>query len=551
MPVVTLNKKYLDKLLGFEIDAKTLEDQVSKMGFGIEKMDSKTVSLEITPNRPDLLDAVGFARAIKNFMHKSKKFVYAMEEEQQALDIYVGKGVKGVRPYISGLVAVGAKLEDADVENLINFEERFCETFGRKRNRIAIGMHNLDVIKAPLYYDTYDSGKFVPLNEKAEMSFDKIIKESDLGKAYGETIKKGANGYPVLKDEKGPIALIPITNSERTRVGKGTTNIFMDVTGTSEYLVNKTADIFAATFIDLGFMLKPVRVFYTKSRAVLMPQLKSEFMKMPLTKADEQLGVALGFNNVISLANKMGYEAALLGKKIRFSIPVYRTDILNEQDIIEDLAIAYGYDYIQNVEIMSSQQGTLEEGTYIARKVRDVVVGMGFSEVMNSYLTNEKINFSNMRRQLGKEHIKLKNPKASSISIIRTWLLPSLLSNLSVSVHDKMPQNIFELDNVFYIEESRPVEATHLGIVSADSKANFNSIKAVFEGLNRLFELGYTLQRYSHDSFIEGRCAKIMDKNTIVGFFGEVHPEVLNNFGIEEPTVALELELRRQPNQGN
>lgn len=544
MPVVIFSRKYLSRLVGSKIDVKQFEDHVAKMGFELSSIEGDSVTLEITPNRPDLFDAVGFARAYRFFTRKSEKFVYQVSDPQPALQINVGDRARKVRPYISALVALNAKLGEDDVANLIDSSEKFCDTYGRRRRKIAMGMHNLNAVKGPVFYDAYGNENYVPLNQASAMSFDEVLKSTDKGIAYANTIANGKNGYPALTDKEGIMSLIPILNSERTKITKGTKNILVDITGTSEHSVNKTADLFAATFMDLGCDVKRVNIIYSASKKVATPLMKPAYLESTVENAEAQLGVALAYNNVISLANRMGYEAALLGKKIRYRLPEYRLDLISEQDVIEDIAIAYGYDYIQPLQIYSTQKGSLEPATRIVSRTADAMVGLGYSEAMNSYLTNEKTNFESMRMKPD-SFVRLRNPKAASVTMMRTWLLPSLLKNVGASVHEKMPQNLFEIDNVFYMEKGKPVEALHLGAVSTDSKANFNTVKSAFEEIVALFRLNFTLEKAEHRSFIDGRCAGIVEKKKGYGFLGEMHPEVLSNFGIEEPTVALEIEIWR------
>jgi phenylalanyl-tRNA synthetase beta chain len=254
--------------------------------------------------------------------------------------------------------------------------------------------------------------------------------------------------------------------------------------------------------------------------------------------------VRIAFNNAITLANRMGYEAALVGTKIRFSVPAYRLDVINDQDIIEDVAIAYGYDYIQQVPISATQQGQLRRDEARNDGLRELMIGMEFSEAMNSYLTNEDTNFTFMRMKRHSEYVKIRNAKSATITMLRTSLLPSLLSNLGKSQHDKFPQRIFELDMAFGLEKGVPVETQHLAAVISSTGANLNDVKAILEAISDTFGLDLGAVPAVHDSFIEGRCAKITSGGKGIGHFGELHPEVLNNFGIEEPVVAIEMDLR-------
>lgn len=252
--------------------------------------------------------------------------------------------------------------------------------------------------------------------------------------------------------------------------------------------------------------------------------------------------MSVGFNNALSLAEKMGYACSYLNKKIVFKIPSYRLDILTDQDIIEDMAIAYGYEYIANMPIYSTQTGMLEERTEKNRKLSAIMTGLGFGEMMNSYLTSENENFNKMRVAANQsKYIKLKNSKTGSITMMRTWILPSLLKNFSLSVHEKMPQKIFEADVVFALANKMPSEKYHLSAAMADPKANFNDIKSVLESVLNEIPGEYTFRAAAHESFIEGRVADIVVGKATVGFVGELHPEVLSNFGIEEPCFGFEI----------
>lgn len=127
--------------------------------------------------------------------------------------------------------------------------------------------------------------------------------------------------------------------------------------------------------------------------------------------------------------------------------------------------------------------------------------------------------------------------------MMRTWLLPSLLRCIGLSVHEKMPQKFFELEMAFRVESEKPVEEYHIAAVETDSKANFNKIKAVVESIAYMLGLKFEIKKLEHESFITGRCAGIYMNGAKIGFFGELHPQVMNNFGVEEPTIAFELSI--------
>ena len=402
-----------------------------------------------------------------------------------------------------------------------------------------MGLHDLSKVEGNLRYDAKIEGRFVPLNGKREMSFKEIMNTHAKGIEYANTVKGSL--YSVLEDEKGILSLIPIINSDRTKVTSNTKDMLIDITGTSQYIVEKAADMFACMFIDLGGDVKRVRIKYGR-RSVLTPEMESRVIEIKPRDIEEQIGASIGFNNILSLATKMGYKAVFVNRRIRFFVPPYRFDIINEQDIIEDIAIAYGYSYIHPIPILTvASGGRLEEKTKLNRKLTTLMLGLGFTETNNNYLTNERMNFKNMLIE-EKPHVQIKEAKTENISMMRTWLLPSLLNVLGSSSHESMPQKVFELDLVFNISEDKVIESHHLAGLAVSPKANFNDIKAIVSSLMHALGIEFKVSEEKIGSFIEGRCARI-ESNSIRGFFGELHPQVLNNFGIGEPAIAFELEL--------
>ncbi len=543
MPVIKINKRYLFRLLESGFDEKKLEEQVAKLGLEMEAADAQSISIEVTANRPDLLSAVGLARALRNFTHKAKKFSYAISEKEPALEIVVDRNVKNVRPYVAGVVAQGLRLDDDSLADLVTFTEKFCETYGRNRRRVAIGMHNMDAIRPPVRYRCESDIEYVPLGETRSMRLSQVLNTSRKGIEYAHLLRTGnREHYPVIEDSQGVASFVPILNSERTRVTMSTKNLFVDVTGTSEYAVNKAVEILGAMLLDLGADVRRVRIMYGK-RSVDTPEMEQRSITLPLARAEREIGVRIGFDNVISLANKMGYEAALIAKNIRVTVPEYRLDVIDAQDIVEDLAIGYGYEYINPQAIISSQRGGLEERTRLNREAAELMVGMGFTEFANSYLTNEQTNYVKPCVDKKNDAIVLKNPKTLEIGMMRTWLLPSVLKNLGASAHDSMAQNAFELDMVFCVKSGSAVESYHLCAASVHPRSNFNEAKALVEGLLYKMGIKHELREFGHGSFIEGRCAEILIGEAHAGFFGELHPAVIKNFGIEEPGIAFEIDL--------
>ncbi len=259
---------------------------------------------------------------------------------------------------------------------------------------------------------------------------------------------------------------------------------------------------------------------------------------------ERSLGVYMDESTMVGMANRLGHVAAKYGNSILVFSPPYRVDVLGEQDIVEDIAIAYGYDRIDPMPVIGHSIGMPEESALLYNRLSSLMLGLGFTEAMNPYLTNERLNFEMLGDKPSKDAITIEHSKTESITMMRTTLLPALLQNLSSSSHDSMPQRLFEVGSVFRMGP-RPVEGRRLGMVSEHSRSNYSEAKAAATEVLRLFGIeDLQFRRSEEPRYIRGRAALVMDtKGTRLGAIGEINPEVLENFGIEEPVAAAEIDV--------
>jgi phenylalanyl-tRNA synthetase beta chain len=544
MAIVAFDLKDFKKT---SLPQQKLVDEITRMGIDIDSITGSEMKVDISPNRPDLLDFVGFARALDNFVGKKvPKDNFYKISGKPALTIAVKKEVSKVRPYIAGIVVKNVDLSGNSLKYLINFTEKLADTYGRKRKKIAIGVHSLSAIKGDLTYTASKDGSFAPLGASTKSSFAQIMREHEKGVEYRDTIPNYDNdrmAYPYLADSEKIIAMIPITNSEATKVTEKTKELFIDITGTSMLAIENAANVIACSFMYSGADVYPVSVKYSTGTATALA-MKYREIKVSMKKADRTIGVETGRHNVISLANRMGYTAAKYGDNVLFYVPPYRVDVLNDQDIIEDIAIAYGYNKINPSPVSGTGYGLSNDMSDMENSQALLMVGLGYTEAINSVLTNEQMNFKNMRWTYHSgEYVSIADAKTTTITMLRTSTLPNLLQNLSISSKATMPQRLFEIGKVFSIKGGKALEGTRLGLASVHSKANFAEAKSAMEAIFQLLGGDFRIEPHDDPVFISGRCARAVADNGASAVFGEVHPEVLRNFKIEEPVVAAEIAL--------
>ena len=527
MPTITLDKKDLLKQIGKKLSDDKLKDRISMLGTDLEQVTKKDITVEVFPNRPDMLSSEGFARALASFIG-SKKGLRNYKVNKANYKAKVDKKTSKVRPFAIAAIVKGIKFDNASIESLMQLQEKLHATHGRNRKKVSIGVYDLDTIKFPLTYTTKESSfRFTPLETNRELTLNQILNTHPKGRDYKHLLEEFKE-YPIWIDAKGQVlSMPPIVNSEETKVNKKTKNVFIDVTGLDKRTVEQALNIVVTSLSDRGG-----KIYSIKVGNETYPNLKPSKIKLNLGYLNKVLGLNLKDKDVKSLLSRMGLEY----KKPFVFVPAYRVDIISEIDLVEDIAIAYGYENF-NPEIPNvATVGEEDSFEKFKDKMADILVGFGLLEANSYNLSSKKIQNKIMNTNVSL--VELENALSSEYNVLRAWMIPSLLEVLSKNKHYELPQKIFEVGTVF-----TPKEVSRLGVVLSDSKVDYTVIRQLLDALLSSLGLSYKVDEVKHDSFIAGRVARISVKGKKVAYLGEIHPSVLSNFGLENPVVAFELNL--------
>lgn len=546
MAVIKLNLKDLNKLSGFEIEKEELMQRLPLLGCDIEGIDGDYVYVEFFPNRPDLYSVEGVARALRNFFG-FKKGLREYKLLPPKTYIKVDESVEKIRPYVVSCEVENVRLNHEFIQELMDLQEDLHWVLGRDRKKVSIGVHDPSRVKPPFRYTALIDRdiKFVPLGMEEEMSPVQILEKHPKGKDYAHIIS-GHDKYPFILDSEGNVlSLPPVINGELTKVSEKTEKLFVDITGTDFDLISKALNILSTAFLERGFVVYQVEVRY-KNKTVITPDYTPEEKDISLDYVNNILGLSISGEEAVEALERMGYGAFSAGNSLKVEIPAYRSDIFHPVDIVEDIAIGYGYENFDAKlpDIATTgEEDSLEEK---CRKLRKLLVGYSLSEVMSLMLSNEKENFESMFVE--GEAVTIKNPISEDHTIVRTSLLPSLLNVLRINRHHELPQKIFEIGDILIPYKELPEGAKaerHLAIVLIHSKAGFTEIKSIAEALMRDLGLEYKIEAEEHGSFILGRCARIVAGGKPAGYFGELRPEVIIAFDLEYPVVAMEINVEQ------
>ena len=516
-------------------------------GFDLEETGVNYVKVEFNPNRVDFSSYAGVARAFQGLMGwKIGLPKYSICKGD--ITLRIDGSVQSVRPYMLSAVVRNVKMDDSTVREIMEMQEDLHWGIGRDRVKASIGVHDLDNVKPPFTYLTADPNttKFVPLGKTEKMTLHEILQKHEKGVAYKHLIEWSPE-YPILIDADGNIlSMPPVINGELTRLDNETTSLFLDVTGPDIKAVEQSLNVLVTALADMDGEIESVQVKHL-NRSIVSPNLTPQKMKLHQSYANNLLGLRLPRSRIVECLKKgrLGARESKDGT-IEVEVPVYRIDILHEVDLVEEVAIGYGYYRFKPTKPKTVTTGCLHEVSRLANTAGQIMIGLGFTEVMNFILTNADIQFRRMRRKPEKT-IKITNPISSEFNIARSNLLPSLMKNLMDNKHQSFPQKIFEVSDIIRVDvktECSSRRALHIAGVSSHSKANFAEIKSTAEALlENLRASKWKTKPTNNSSFIKGRIATIQQKNKNCGFLGEIHPEVLDNFKLENPVSGFEIDL--------
>ncbi len=535
----------ISRLVGKELSGEEIEEILFDYGYEIEEIDGDNIKIELTPERMDLLSNVILSENLKRWIGKEKGLIKFKSKESEYV-VNVTKEVSKIRPYIVGAIVKDCNIDE--IEKLIYLQEKISTRYGRDRKKVAIGLYKADLINFPVTYDALEPEKikFIPLDFKEELNGREILEKHPKGIKYGHLINKFER-FPVLYDSKGKILSMPpiINSNDLGKIDEKTKNVFIEATGDDLKLLKQVVRVFAT---ELEGEIYKIKINYPDFQ-VEEPDYSSYSMKIKKDEVNSYLGLNLSTEQIINLLRKMGFECKG-NEELTVEIPNIRNDIIHAVDIYDEIARAYGYNNFElSLPKVTQTSGKLTLKSEVVNAIEEVLVGLNFVEVSPFSMTNEKDQYDLMR--IKRENcIKIVNPLSEQFTCMRTWILPELLKSLRSNLGKKLPIKIFEVGDVLIKDSkkwNRSKNVTKLSFLICKDEANFTEGRQVIEKVLDIFDVNYKFEETKHESFIEGRVASILvnknGKYIEVGFVGEVHPEVLDNFSITSPVVACEIDI--------
>ncbi|MFQ5951190.1 MAG: phenylalanine--tRNA ligase subunit beta, partial [Candidatus Geothermarchaeales archaeon] len=397
--------------MGKTSSLQELVEKIPYIGVSLEDVRPKEIKIEYNPNRPDLGIITGVAKAYNGITrHRTGLVPYATKEGGYQLN--VEESVEPVRPHVIAAVVRKIRMEEDALKDIIALQEDLHQTMGRSRRKVSIGLHNLDVVNFPVLYRAVgpSAARFVPLDQDEEMTCEDILEKLETGRKYGPILGDKYLCPLIVDDQQNILSFPPIINSEFTRIGADTSDLFIDVTGTDLPRMQDSLNILVTSLADYG-----AEIFHVDVRpgqnSIQTPDLSTRRMKVNVGYIKDLLGLDLEEQEIVECLEASRLGASASGGELRVEIPPYRADIMHPIDIVEDVAIGYGYWRIVPDVPKTFSLGKSLDSSRLERRICQLMEGAGFIEVMNFTLSSLEKQFTKLALK-PEAYLRVRSPKS-------------------------------------------------------------------------------------------------------------------------------------------
>lgn len=583
MPTISVDKEDLFQLLGQTYTSEAFDELCFEFGIELDEDTTDSVQpgerpqlkIEIPANRYDMLCIEGIAQSLNEFLSRKSKPAYKLTPPTTTLT--VDASTEPLRPYAAAAILRNVTFTERSYQSFISLQDKLHTNLCRNRTLVAMGTHNLDALAPPFTYEFLAKKdiEFTPLNQSSPVTGENFLefyaKDKNLGKYLHiiEDFKK----FPVILDSTRKIAsLPPIINSEASKISVDTKNVFIEVTATdrtkAEIVINQLVAMFSHYTAE-PFTIEPVEIISKhNNESRIVPNLTPRVMTAEIDYINSCLGLKLSADEIIQLLVKMSLVATQHPTDtnlLNVEIPLTRPDVLHQADIMEDAAIAYGYN---NLPKSSIKAGNSKGASPLPiNKISDILriasAQAGWLEVMPLTLCSHDENFKFLNNEDDSLAVKLANPKTTEYQVVRTSLIPGILKTIRENRKHSLPIKVFEAGDVVFKNEAlerRAFNERHWAAIYAGKTSGFEYAQGLLGKIMQTLrtpwlqdpanstEKGYWIEEDpSNKMYFPGRGAKVFyrhqngQESKVVGSIGVLHPTVLNAFEIPYAASAVEI----------
>ena len=522
-------------MLKDKISSTDFANIIPKIGADPDEINDKEAIVEFFPDRPDLLSTEGVARALRAFTEQQLGLV-EYEVNPQTTQMFISPEVLEIRPSISGGIVRGITLDNVAIKCLMELQEKLHVTLGRKRKKVSIGIHDLSKLEGPFSYGICSPHEpaFVPLQKDYEMTPQEILEEHPKGIEYAHLLSE-FNKYPIIKDSNDEVAsLPPIINGALTTITEDTTDVLIDVTGLDDNAVESCLNIVAAALVERGGVIEQIELKFPSENKIV-PSMDPKIHEIKNDYLLRLLGFDPGQFVIFKAFRKCGMEPELKGNIWSVKVPAYRADILHPIDLLEEVSIGIGYDEFPESLPKETLFGESLKSRKREESCREIMLGLGFQEVVTLTLTSKKMLHEYTQRENNNE-TEVANPVTEDYHLLRSSILPNLLELLKNNKHRELPQSVFEIGQIVKMHTN----LQSLAWMKIASKNTFSQARTISDSIALRLGISGETKECDDPIFIPGRSIETNNGNILLKY-GEIHPFSLEKFELGYPVICGEI----------
>lgn len=525
--------------------------------------------LEITPNRPDCLSHIGIARELSAYYGKELKYpeteIKSEISEKTSDNVKVSIEDSNLsRRYVTRI------LKNVTVKESPKWLKERIEAVGLRSINNIVDVSNFILMEMNHPNHVFDLDKIEgnEIKVKSAVKGDKLV-------TLDEQERELEDGDIVICDSKKILALGGVMGGLDSEVTDNTKNILLEVAQFNPQNVRKTSRRLTLSSdssyrfergIDVEDSIKVINRLANLIQEVAGGEILNGYVdvypvpyenkvaELNFERLDRFVGKVIPREKVIEILRNLEIDVKDNGETLTLTAPSYRGDLELEQDYFEEVIRMYGFDNIENIlpRVDINKNSTLDT-TKLTDRVKTICASVGLKEVINySFIPKDalqKLKFTGVSED---KLIDISNPITEDFVTMRPTLLYSLIKNAK----DNMNRNVsnirfFEVSRTFEKAEELAKEDIKVGIILAGENDktlwnpkpvhyDFYDLKGIVEEIfSKLKFQSFSIKRSVQTEFHPGRSADVFVGKEYIGSFGEIHPDVLENFGLNKKTVLV------------
>ncbi|BDU51338.1 phenylalanine--tRNA ligase beta subunit [Haliovirga abyssi] len=527
--------------------------------------------LEITPNRPDCLSHIGIARELGAYYGRKVKYPeIKIEENSEKASDYIDVDIVDSEKCKRYAACV---IKDVKIGESPNWLKKRLNAIGIRSINNVVDVSNYILMEYghPIHAFDYDKIEGKKIVVRAANENEKIVTLDNVERELDSSML-------VIADTKKAVAIAGVMGGLNSEITNETKDLLIEIAYFKPENIRKTSKKLglasdASYRYERGIDIEDTETVAKRAAQLIQSVAGGEIVQgivdkyiekpetkeimLNINKLSKFLGKDIEKSRIVEILKNLELEVEDLGDDLKVIPTSFRGDLERAADLYEEVLRIYGFENIQSIMPTENiKPGKIDSNIALAMKYKKYLSEIGLQEVINySFIPEAGLN----KIYNEAETVKIKNPINEDMAILRPTLAYSFLTNIKDNLNRNISDlKIFEVSKLFFkSEEKLPIETLKFGVALSgknnknlwDAKPNnydFYDLKGYVESFFEILNFkNYTLKRSESKMFHPGRSVDLYVGRDLIGSYGEIHINVLENMGIKERVYIAEFDIEK------